>query len=42
MSPSLLRLNLWLRHLVLPMVARLCHNAVRLMPLLCGQLAVPL
>ncbi len=39
---GLLRLNLWLRHLVLPMLARLCDDAVRLMPVLCGQLAVPL
>jgi hypothetical protein len=38
----LLRLNLRLRRLVLPMLTRLCDNAVRLMPVLCGQLAVPL
>ncbi len=37
-----LRLHLWLRHLVLPMFARLCDDAVGLMPILRGQLAVPL
>jgi hypothetical protein len=37
-----LRLHLWLPHLVLPMLARLCDDAVRLMPVLCGQFAVPL
>ena len=36
-----LRLNLWLRHLVLPVFARLCDDAIRLVPVLCGQLAVP-
>src|SRR5580658_1781923 len=39
---GLLRLNVCLRHLVLPMLARLGDDAVRLMPVLCGQLAVPL
>jgi hypothetical protein len=39
---GLLRLNLWLWHLVLAMLERLCDNAVRLMPVLCGQLAVAL
>jgi hypothetical protein len=37
-----LRLNVWLRHLVSPMLACLCDDAVRLVPVLCGQLAVPL
>jgi hypothetical protein len=35
-------LNLWLRHLVLLMLARLRDDAVRLMPVLGSQLAVPL
>ena len=39
---GLLRLNLWLRCLVLPMLARLCDDVVRLMPVRCGQLPVPL
>ena len=39
---GLLRLNVRLRYLVLPMLARLCDDAVRLMPVLRSQLAVPL
>src|ERR1019366_9340246 len=37
-----LRLDLRVPHLVLPMFARLSDYTVRLMPILCGQLAVPL
>src|SRR5208282_6192775 len=39
---SLLRLHLWLPHLVLPTFARLYDDALRLIAILCGQLAVPL
>jgi hypothetical protein len=39
---GLFRLNLRLRHVALPMSVRLCDDAIRLMPVLCGQLAVPL